>query len=113
MFSIALTPTYWWPVTVQVAQDGGAFAESTFEVEFTRLDDDEFKALLDDVRARGRTDRETVPDLVRSFRNVINGSGVQVPFNAESLAVLLKISGVASAIVRAYFQSRTEAARGN
>lgn len=114
MFKLDRSPAYWWPVSVMfAAADGGKFETETFEASFVRLDNDGFKALMDEVREKKLPDAELVPRIVNDWRNVADATGQLVPFSAAALARLCKLPGVPGAIVRAFLDSHVKAGEGN
>ncbi len=112
MFKIVKTETYKWPVTVRLPADGGKFDVSTFDVVFKRLSAPEVAEL------RVGLFRDDA-DAVAAARGLVVGwSGVEdndgeLPFSGSALDGILHISGVAPAIVAAFFESVIGAPRKN
>jgi hypothetical protein len=115
MFKLTQTPAYWWPVTVRQPSidKPGELVDAKFEVEFLWLDDDAHDALMVTVNAERQRDRDFVPHVVRSVRQVADEDGNELPFTPELFAQMLKTTGVATAIAKQYFVSRSEAAEKN
>lgn len=116
MFKLMSSPAYWWPVTLreQAENDPGKFVETVVEVQFIREGADAQKARLDAVRTNGLLDAAYVTGgLVTGWRKVLAPDNTEVPFSAEALAQFVKLPGVATEIVLAYFKSNDLAAQKN
>lgn len=123
MFKLMQSPAYWWPVTVRqpAEDDPGKFVSTTFEVKFTRKTADEQQAWLDDTRTALRTDADYVrlphgeppSPLVVGFRKVFLMDDSEVAFADTTLAQLLQVPGVGTAIAKAYLESNDQAAAKN
>ena len=113
MFKLKQKPSYWWPVTFQQPDDGGKVVEQTIEVEYHRFDEDEHEALCKESAEQRMGDRAFARRVVRCVRNVVDEAGQPLPFNSDTFTELLKVPGLATAIVREYFASRVQAAEKN
>jgi len=117
MFSIAVSPAYWWPVKVSVAaggDDAGKVVTMDFQVEFVRMSEEDFEAFGREVEAKRMPDREIAQRVVRNWREVTGADGASLPFSADSVATACNaVPGTDSAIVRAFFDSRRPAAEKN
>lgn len=113
MIKLKRTPTYWWPVKVAVAQDGGTWGEETFEVQFTRLAVDALRTLTEEVKATKMSDPEYAARVVLDWRGVTDENGQALPFSREALLGLCQLPGVAWAIVGAFLDSCAKAPEKN
>jgi hypothetical protein len=105
MFIIDLSPTYFWPVRFTVPNGSGEQQTCEFEAEFTRLDVDQMTALGVRQRDEKLTDAQVVEQLLVGWRGITDRSGSAVSYSAEARARLLKIPGVAVAILDAFTES--------
>lgn len=105
MYQIGLSNTYGWPVEVQHAKDGGGFEKRTFDIEFQRFDQDG----IDDLGARAKDgrlgDKEFCREVVTGWRGVAGANKEELVFSQGNLEMLLKVPGMAAAIVRAFYAS--------
>jgi hypothetical protein len=115
MFKFMHSPAYWWPVSLNVpAEDApGKFNVVKFEVQFKREDTEQQQARLDESRAQGLSDAAYALGVVVGFRKLYAPDDTEVPFNADSLAALLKVPGAGTAIVLAHNDSTSQAAQKN
>lgn len=113
MFKLGQRRLYWRTVKLSMPDADGALHEEAFDVQFEWLDDESYTALFERAAVEQRKDREVAPEFVRGFRHVQAVDGTELPFTAENLASLLAEPVVASVIVRAYLDSRSEAAEKN
>jgi hypothetical protein len=119
MFIVAQTKdkTITWPVTVEVAANGGKIVKHTFDGTFRVLDDAERKELFPDVTATAQLDAEDVADdaqvtavavdwkeesvdnilkIMTGWKSVVDEKKVPIEFNRETLlAAARSASGVA------------------
>lgn len=109
MFKITQSRTYFWPVTVEIASDGGKFEKHTFDAEFRRLSVDEISALSDSDDTGGSACRK----ILAGWKGVVDDNGEDVPFSETNLEELLKLPSVRMAIMMAFRASLQGAARKN
>ena len=137
-FFLERTDSYFWPVTVTEAQDGGKHRKYTFEAEFKRVgqarrEELGHQLLLQKERVRsGRleepgkggkmvpikllTPREMADELLVGWRKIMDREGEggeEVPFSEALKAQLLEIENVAEAILDAWNESQPGAKVGN
>lgn len=114
MFKIQSKPTYWWPVLLRQPhpEEAGKMVEATIHVQYRWLDIDEHAAFMADAAEKSLSDRDAMPAVVECFRTFETDQG-PFAFSAENLALLLKQPGAATAVARAYFDSRKEAEQKN
>ena len=112
MFKIVSTPTYSWPVTLELPADGGKTERQTFDAEFKRLT----QTRVDEIRLaveRGEMrDSELAREVMVGWSGVVDGDG-PVPFSEKSRDQLLDIPQVSGAVVMALLGSLSGAKRKN
>lgn len=114
MFTLELSPTYFWPVKFAApSADGAKVDQHDFDVEFKRLDADELKALMKRAAEKKLSDEQVAATLVVGWRGVRDKGGEPVPYTVGNLNRLLNVLGLASAVMRAYFDSHAQAAEKN
>jgi hypothetical protein len=109
MFKITQSSSYIWPVTVEMATDGGKFEKHTFDGEFRRLNVDELQTLSDTDDTGGSACRK----ILVGWKGVVDDNGEEVPFSETALEQLLKLPSVRMAIMLAFRASLQGAARKN
>ena len=102
--------TFWWPVSVHLPTDGGKFEKQTFDVEFARLKVSEADAMVAGIVSGERPELEGYRELVKGWRGVLN-DGDEVPFSDATLQQIIEIPTVGAAILDAYKQAISGAAR--
>jgi len=119
-FVLDQSPSYSWPVKVQVPQDGGRFRSYTFEVEFARVSQERREELGRQLLVqKGRieagllegellTPRQIAAELVVGWSGILDSEDKDakpVPFSTTTLAQLLNVGDVADAILAAWNDS--------
>jgi hypothetical protein len=113
-FVLSVSATYKWPVTVEIAADGGGRHKFTFDAEFKRLPSDEVKRLLNPEDGDDApTDEDFCRDNVVGWSGVKDDEGSDVLFSQESLNKLLQIHPVPAMIVKAWIDSISGAKQKN
>jgi hypothetical protein len=111
MFKIDQAPSYFFPVTVELAIDGGKFQKSTFDAEFNRLSKTKMKEIFDRFPSISKdvedpiTDNEILDLVFIGWKGVVDDAGEPLPYSQTTREALLDVQGVGSAIVRTYFAS--------
>ena len=105
MFTLDLSPSYSWPVTLQLAADGGEFQEFTFDVQLKRLEQDRIREILQPAEGKALTDEDACRELVMGWSGISDKKGADLPFSEAALAKLLKVHGAPGAIVKAWLDS--------
>lgn len=113
MFKLEQSNSFLWPVKISYPIDGGRSEEESFDVEFKRLPQSRLDAIPKDIANGDLTDKKLVREIVVGWKGVVNNDGKEVPFTASTLEVALENSGVASAIVNAWFESQADGKRKN
>lgn len=104
MFKISQKPTYKWPVTVSIPDDGGKFTKGTFTAEFKALSQDE----IDTIIKAGRDGDETsdiLHEALIGWSAVQDADGSDLPYSEEAKAKLLRMAYVRFALLDAFFNS--------
>lgn len=104
MFKIAQNPSYKWPVTVYVPQDGGKFLKATFSAEFRRLPQDEIDRLLQELR-NGDPDVSFAAECLIGWSGVQDTDGGELAYCDEAKDKLLNIPYARNGVVTAFFES--------
>ena len=102
--------TFLWPVTVHLPTDGGKFDKQTFDVEFARLKVSEADAMVAGIVSGATTPLEGYRQLVKGWRGVL-ADGQEVPFSDDTLQQVLEIPTVGPAILEAFKEAISGAAR--
>jgi hypothetical protein len=115
MFNLKLdaTATYWWPVDILAPKPDGSIGSHPIKVLYARLDEDAHDKLQDEIREANLSDRVVAQRVMRGFEGVAGEDGVTLPWSDENRDALLSVPGVGTAIVAAFYQSRSQAALGN
>src|SRR5687768_16432291 len=103
MVVISQSPTYTWPVRVQVPKDGGNYDEQTFEAQFKRLSQSRIKEIREQILAESITDHHLASEVLLGWRDVKDAKGADVPFSVTTRDELLDVPLVAAAIVTGFF----------
>lgn len=109
MFTLDLSPSYSWPVSVSLPDDNGQYKEHAFNAKFKRMKQSEIESMLE---AEGMTDRKVAEQVMVGWSDV-SANGAAVDYSPEAAGVLLDIPGVPSAITRAFLDSVTGSGRKN
>ena len=112
MFKIVTTPTYTWPVTVELPTDGGKTEKATFDAEFKRLTQSRVDEIKKAVERGEMTDADLAREALVGWSGVVDGDG-PVPYSESARDQLLDIPMVATAIVMALLGSLSGARRKN
>lgn len=104
MFKIAQNPTYQWPVTVHIPQDGGKFMKATFTAEFRALAQERIDAVIAEARG-GDSDADLMSECLIGWSGVADADGTDLPYSDEAKARLLDIPYVRAALATAFFAS--------
>lgn len=106
MFKITQGSAYFWPVVVEIAQDGGSFQKATLDVQFRRVRSSEFVQIQADYLSGRKSDAALTRDLVVGWRGVQNPDGADVPFSASALDEAIETTpAFAPAVVLAFVAS--------
>lgn len=112
MFKLTQSPAYWWPVELLTVSPEGQVGSTEIEVQYARLTEPELEALHAQVRELRLGDDVVAERLMRNWRKV-GDDDTEMPFTPENCARFLGVPGTGSAVVAAFYQSRSQAALGN
>ncbi len=100
MFKVAKIKLFWWPITVEVPQDDGNTFPQEFDAQFEMLEQQEHDRIM-----TGKA--ELLERVVTgNFKRVKNEAGTEdLPSGDETKRMLLAISYVRAALVRAYYEA--------
>lgn len=113
MFKLTQSPAYWWPVELLQVEPDGEVAVATLRVQLRRLTVDEEDALMHETAAQALSDVEVARRVVLGMADLLDEHGAAVPYSDAARDKVLAQPGAASAIVAAFFSSRSQAALGN
>lgn len=112
MFVIKQSPTFKWPVAVELPADGGKTQRHTFDAEFKRLGKAEMRQLWEKLNTAEGAD-EVIRAVLVGWSGVTDGDQ-PLPFSEAALSQLLDIPTVSGAILKAFTEAVSgEAARKN
>lgn len=112
-FVLKQSDSYVWPVTVEIAIDGGRFDRQTFDAEFKRLPQARNNAIIAAARAETTTDLEVAEEVLVGWKGITDDAGKDVPYSETAKAQLLDVPGVSAAVVEGYINSLLGAKRKN
>lgn len=112
MFKLSQSPTFWWPVTVAFAADGGRHQKETFDAEFRRVPQSRLREMREAIERGEMGDAEFVREVMAGWRGVSDG-GDEVPFSETALGRMMEIPGAAAAVVVAYAEAQSGLVRKN
>lgn len=113
MFVLSQSPSYFWPVTVEIPLDGGRFDKQTFDGEFKRVPNSRFLQIMEEIKSDETNDAKVAREVFVGWKGVQDSHGQDLPFSEGSKDQLLEVPSVASAVVKAFFDSRSGAKRKN
>lgn len=99
MFKLALKRLVWWPVTIQIPQDGGKTLAAECDVQYEILEQKEHDEL---VGAGGNLLKRVLQGWKRVKAE--DGEG-DVEFNDETKAAMLDIPYANSAFIKGYYEA--------
>jgi hypothetical protein len=91
MFKLSAAASYWWPVTIHIAVDGGKFEKHEFSAQYKRMKTSDTDALVDRL---GETDEESgeqfkmidlLVEIVTGWKGVADPDGNEIPFSTDAL----------------------------
>lgn len=109
MFKLAVTPTYSWPVSVEIPTDGGKYDTATFQAVFKRGTVKEYEALYAKMESGELNFIDASREVLVGWDEVVGDGGQPVEFTPEARDKLLDIPRFAEAIFWAYVNSATGA----
>lgn len=109
MFVLQVDPRWSWPVRVRVPVDGGRYEDQVFDATFVLVDERRVRELTD-ADPSGRTLLEVA---VADWAGVVEADKRPVPYTTSALSAMIGIPFVRAALLEAYRDSITGAARKN
>lgn len=123
-FKIVKNPKAWWPVFIPGVTDDGTVVENSFEMRFRILDDDENRAVAEEMQRVAETfdptatsESELAAQLVEKIAEDWRGvemedaaggdAAISLPFTADNIRLVVKLPNAWDAIARAYRACRT------
>jgi hypothetical protein len=117
-FVLDQNPWYRWPVGFDIPIDGKWKRES-FDGHFARVGQDRVNTLVEAAQRRvallqrgetdpdvdGMTEIAIADEILVGWDGIVDGDGQEVPFSEAMKARLLKVEGVATAIITAWAES--------
>jgi hypothetical protein len=103
MFKISVSPSYSYPVTVDLP---GARVKPTFDAVFKRLPQSELDVLIEKVKSNEMDDAGFVREVLVGWKGVSDETG-ELVFSEENLSSLLNVYPVARCVVEAFYASLT------
>ena len=113
MFKVATTPTYVWPVKIDIPTDGGITEKHTFDAQFKRLPQADIDRMVDGLADRTITEDAAVRSLIIGWNGVMDERDSVIPFSEAALARLMQVYPVRGCIVDAWYDSLKAARRKN
>jgi hypothetical protein len=106
-FVFVKEPVVWWPVKVQVPTDGGASADQAFEARFRVVSSTDFQTVF----SRGVA--ALLMEVVVGWKGVKQADGNDLEFSPATLAMLIDVPFIATALADAYAELLAGGARKN
>jgi hypothetical protein len=105
MFKLDLSPSYFAPCRIALADAEGVVHTHEFELRFNRLPQTRVNEVIDGVRS-GQIDHAAFfAEVLVGWRHVQDADGNELPYSAENLACLREVVGASGAMVGAWFTS--------
>ncbi len=112
MFKLALSPTFWATVRVEVTNEDGRRVEGKFDVQYKRLDLTQMRDLTERNRSGDLSDNVFIHEVVNSWRGVTDDDGGELTFSTSALDKMLE-AGLGQAILTTFFESFPKAKAKN
>ena len=106
MFKVAQSPTFSWPVELEVPGEGKP-VKHRIDLTFKRLS----QAALEDISKAGKSDADICREVVVGWKGVQDEAGKDLDFTSVSLNQVLDIAGAAYQIVATFYYAMEGAAR--
>lgn len=123
-FKIVKSPKAWWPVFIPGVTDDGTVVENKFEMRFRILDDDENRAVAEEMQRVAEafdpataSESELAAQLVEKIAEDWRGvemedpaggdAAISLPFTPDNIRMLVKLPNAWDSIARAYRACRT------
>lgn len=104
MFELTRSASFWWPIAVEIPQDGGTYSRETFDVQFRRKSKSDVSELMQRCEGNPDADRDFLRAVVTGWRGVTDGT-TEVPFSEGALDSMLDIPRLSVVMVEAYLEA--------
>lgn len=108
MFKLALSPTFWAKVAVELAAEKGGKEIVEFDGQFKRMTADEHDAFVERIRVEELTDRDIAREVLIGWRGIAGDDNQPLPFNEQTREQLLDY-GFGGAIGFTFFKAYPKA----
>lgn len=105
MFKLDASDSFWYPVTVEIAGDGGKFIKSTFDAQLKRLARSEVVEIMRQIGAGETTDLQVASTILLGWRGICDRDGNEIPFSESARDRLLDVHPVCPAVITAWAES--------
>lgn len=115
MFKLSKKSSFEKVVKTNILNDKGGYTSATFTVVYNRMSQSEIDSLIDEISARPdpqNADEERKTDIIYAKRlmvgfgkDICDEAGEQLEFNDTNLQAFLDEPGVASAVVKTFFDT--------
>jgi len=104
MFKLAQNETYFWPIKVDVPQDGGTFIQQKFEAKFKRLSQTRLKEISKQLDEGIINEVDVCREVMVDWKGVGNDSG-PLEFCESNFSLLLENVYAVRGIYLGFFES--------
>lgn len=101
MFKVAMSPTFWATVEVEVTAEKGGRQTVKFDLQYRRLSLDDAKALAARIDEQTNDIAEIAREIVTGWRGMTGDDNEELPFSPDNFERLLNL-GFGRAIVDTY-----------
>ncbi len=105
MFTLSLSPSYSWPVVLQVPTDGGKYEKFTFDAQFKRVSAQRMREIGEAIQKGETTDVAICREVLVGWKGIVDAERQEIPFSEEALEKLLSVGNAAAAIVLTFLES--------
>jgi hypothetical protein len=102
MFKLKTSETYFYPVAVEIVEDGGKVAKSTFDAEFKRLPRKDVEETMKKIREGEMNDYEVACEVFVGWKGVVDQHGEPLPFSETNRDAVLEIHPTLPTLVKAW-----------
>lgn len=105
MLKLDASDSYSWPVTVEIATDGGKFSKFTFDATFKRLSRTAAMELMRKIRDNEVDDIEVAKSVLIGWKGIEDVDGNPLPFSETALDRVLDKHPVCPSVIQALVES--------
>lgn len=106
-FKLAISPTFRVKVIVEMIGKDGRKEKSDFMVDFKRCTVDQLEEI------RSKTSREALQEVVTGWSGLLDEDGLEVPFNQDTLAMVLTIAAAVHGMTDAFLNNAVSGKQKN